>query len=213
MDRFKARLVTKGFNQQEGVDFLDTYSPVAKLVTVKLLLALVAQNNWPLLQLDVNNAFLNGDLEEEVYIRLPQGYSGNFPSSFGSSPMVCKLQKSLYVLRQASMQWYSKFSSFLITLGFTQSKSDYSLFFKDSGSSYAALLVYVDDIVIIGASTDTIQLVKKDLSARFKVKDLGNLRHFLGLEIARNKSGIFISQRQYVLKLLEDMGLLATKPT
>lgn len=209
IDRFKARLVAKGFNQQEGVDFLDTFSPVAKLVTVKLLLALAAKNNWPLLQLDVNNAFLNGDLEEEVYMQIPQGYSVNNTSH---TPLVCKLQKSLYGLRQASRQWYSKFSSFLLTLGFTQSKSDYSLFFKGSGSTYVALLVYVDDIVITGASPTEIQFLKNALSTEFKLKDLGNVRHFLGLEIARSKSGIFISQRQYVLKLLEDMGLLAAKP-
>ena len=210
MDRFKARLVAKGFNQQEGVDFLDTYSPVAKMVTVKLLLALAAKNNWPLIQLDVNNAFLNGDLEEEVYMQIPQGYS--VPSST-TETLVCKLQKSLYGLRQASRQWYSKFSTFLFTMGFTQSKSDYSLFFKGSGSTYVALLVYVDDIVITGASSEQIQLLKKALSDQFKLKDLGNLRHFLGLEIARSKSGIFISQRQYTLKLLEDMGLLGAKST
>lgn len=165
---------------------------VAKLVTVKLLLALAAQRSWPLIQLDVNNAFLNGSLDEEVYMKLPQGYSCHSVSSNGK-PFVCKLEKSLYGLRQASRQWYATFSSFLLSQGFTQSKADYSLFYKGKGSSYVALLVYVDDIVLTGASLHEIDSIKQSLSNKFKLKDLGKLQHFLGLEIARSTDGIYIS--------------------
>ncbi|KAL4575087.1 hypothetical protein LXL04_021928 [Taraxacum kok-saghyz] len=170
-----------------------------------------AQKWWPLLQLDVNNAFLNGDLEEEVYIQLPQGYT---PPTVKDAkvPLACKLQKSLYGLRQASRQWYAKFSSFLISKGFTQSKADFSLFTKGQNDNFVALLVYVDDIVITGASMESIQEIKNQLSEEFRLKDLGKLKHFLGLEIARSPEGIVISQRQYVLDLLQDTGMLASKP-
>ncbi|XP_023735653.2 uncharacterized mitochondrial protein AtMg00810-like [Lactuca sativa] len=181
------------------------------MVTVKSLLTLATQNSWPLIQLDVNNAFLNGDLDEEVYMQLPQGYT---PSAIHSAnnTLVCKLHKSSYGLRQASRQWYSKFSSFLISQGFIQSKADYSLFYKGVGKNYVALLVYVDDIVLTGASISEINAIKESLSNTFKLKDLGKLQHFLGLEIARSAQGIFLSQRQYALKLLEDTDKLAAKP-
>ena len=175
-----------------------------------MLLAIAAQQSWPLIQLDVNNAFLNGDLEEDVYMEIPKGYSVQNTDS--KIPLVCKLNKSLYGLRQASRQWYSKFSSFLISQGFIQSKADYSLIYKGNGSTYVALLVYVDDIVITGASLEGINSLKQSLSEEFKLKDLGNLKMFLGLEVARSKSGISVCQRKYALELLEDTGFLASKP-
>lgn len=125
---------------------------------------------------------------------------------------MCKLYKSLYGLRHASRQWYAKLSSFLISQGFQQSKADYSLFYKGHGSNYIALLVYVDNIVLTCASLEGIHAIKQSLSNKFKLKDLGKLQHFYGLKIARSSKGIFISQRQYTLKFLEDTGLLASKP-
>ena len=190
VERYKARLVAKGYTQQEGVDFTETFSPVAKLATVKVVLALAAIKNWHLLQLDVNNAFLHGDLTEEVYMTLPP----RFHSKEESQQQVCRLNKSLYGFKQASRQWYAKFSSALLSHGFTQSKYDYTLFTKVKGSSFIALLVYVDDIIVASNDLLAANELKELLNKQFKLKDLENLKYFLGLEVARNDKGISISQ-------------------
>lgn len=214
VERHKARLVAKGYNQTEGIDFLDTFSPVAKMVTVKSLLALAAINKWNLHQLDISNAFLNGDLTEEVYMSLPLGYqpTSTVSTVSHSQPMVGKLIKSLYGLKQTSRQRNVKLTEILSLLGFTQSKADYSLFTKGIGPQFIALLVYVDDILIAGPNINLIAQFKKDLSSHFKLRDLGLLKYFLGIEIAGSTDGICISQRKYTLQLLENTGLLACKP-
>lgn len=212
IERYKARLVAKGYTQQEVLDFIETFSPVAKLVTAKLLLALAAIQNWHLTQLDVNNAFLNGDLFEEIYMDMPLGYKQAQTCLKQGERLVCKLHKSIYGLKQASRQWFSKFSHAFILHGFHLSKSDYSLFTKGSGDTFIALLVYVDDIIIIGPTQCIIENLKTFLHSQFKLKDLGNLKYFLDLEIARTRNEIFFSQRNYTLQLLEDAGFLGCKP-
>ncbi|KAL4323650.1 hypothetical protein GQ457_11G006340 [Hibiscus cannabinus] len=209
IDRYKARLVAKGFTQVEGVDYTHTFSPVAKMTSFKLLLALAAVNDWHMLQLDVNNAFLNGMLDEEVYMKLPLGYK----TEVSGDNLVCKLHKSICGLKQASRQWFHAFSQVVLRFGFSQSPHEHSLFVKGSGDSMVALLVYVDDIILAGKDLKLLAEVQTFLQSSFKLKELDNLKLFLGFEIARNKTGILLSQRQYALQLLEDTGSLAKKPT
>ncbi|RVW50165.1 Retrovirus-related Pol polyprotein from transposon RE1 [Vitis vinifera] len=208
---YKARLVAKGFTQQEGVDFFDTFSPVAKMVTVKVLLSLASIYNWHLTHLDVNNAFLHGDLSEEVFMHLPPGYHREGEPLLPSNT-VCKLHKSIYGLRQAFRQWFAKFSGVLISEDFQQSHSDYSLFIKTAGNDFIALLVYVDDIIVASNNKIAVDNLKNSLNKSFKLKDLGNLKYFLGLEVARSAKGILINQRKYALELLTETGYLGCKP-
>ena len=207
IERYKARLVAKGYSQQEGIDYTETFAPVAKMTTVRTILAIASARNWHLHQLDVNNAFLYGDLDEEVYMQLPPGFGRK------GETRVCKLTKSLYGLKQASRQWYSKLSSTLIDAGYTQSKADYSLFVRSYKGNFTAILVYVDDIIVTGNSLEQINADKKFLSDHFKLKDLGILKYFLGIEVARSTKGIFLSQRKYALEILEDTGFLGSKPS
>jgi hypothetical protein len=206
VERYKARLVAKGYTQCEGLDFHETFSQVAKMTIVRCFLELATSKNWFLHQLDVNNVFLHGDLDEEVYMSMPPGFGPK------KDTKVCKLTKSLYGLKQASRQWFSKFSTTLVELGFVQSLADYSLFTRLKGSSFIALLVYVDDVAIASNDPKAVSSFITLLNDRFKLKDLGPLKYFLGLEIARSTKGISVNQRKYALEVLEDSSLLAAKP-
>ncbi|KAJ9540013.1 hypothetical protein OSB04_026519 [Centaurea solstitialis] len=207
VERYKARLVAKGFTQIEGIDFHETFAPVAKLVTVRSLLAVAAKKNWFIHQLDVNNAFLHGDLEEEVYMKIPQGFAKE------NETRVCKLHKSLYGLRQASRNWYSKFTKSLLEIGFRQSRADHSLFILEDGSTFLLALIYVDDVILAGNDDVAISRVKAFLDSCFSIKDLGTLKYFLGIEVARSAEGIVLSQRKYTLDILEESGMQGSRPS
>nr|GEV17412.1 ribonuclease H-like domain-containing protein [Tanacetum cinerariifolium] len=170
--RYKARVVTKVFNQKEGFDYDETFSLVVKMVTVRCLIIVVVSHSFPLYQLDINNVFLYGDLVEDVYMTLPLGFGDD------NGNKVCKLNKSLYGLKQAPRQWNAKLAAALIEHGFVQTKFDYSLFIKESGSVFVALLVYVDDIVITGNRKESINSFKGFLKNKFLIKDLGLLKYF-----------------------------------
>ncbi|XP_019094528.1 PREDICTED: uncharacterized protein LOC109129936 [Camelina sativa] len=161
--------------------------------------------------MDVTNAFLHGSLDEEIYMSFPQGYT--FPGGTQLPPnAVCRLHKSLYGLKQASRQWYHCFSGVILRASFTQCPGDNTLFVKQRGTRFIALLIYVDDIMIASNNDNDLQEVKTILHAAFKIKDMGAPKFFLGLEIARNSSGISVCQRKYALDILASTGLLACKP-
>ena len=208
VERFKPRLVAKGFTQSYGIDYEETFAPVAKLNTICVLLSLAANLDWPLHQLDVKNAFLNGDLEEEVYMEVPPGLE-----SYSKTSKVCRLKKSLYGLKQSPRAWFERFTRAVKQYGYLQCQADHTLFVKHSPrGKITILIVYVDDIILTGDYDEEIQRLKKVLAKEFEIKDLGSLKYFLGMEIARSKQGIVVSQRKYILDLLRETKMLECKP-
>jgi hypothetical protein len=206
IERYKARLVILGNKQVEVLNYNETFAPVAKMVTVRTILAVAAARNWELHQMDVHNAFLHGDLEEEIYMKLPPGFHSS------ASNQVCRLRKSLYGLKQAPRCWFAKLAAALKNYGFKQSGSDYSLFTLHKDHVQLNVLVYVDDLIVSGNDISAIQSFKSYLSTCFYMKDLGLLRYFLGIEVARNSTGIFLCQRKYALDIISEVGLLGAKP-
>lgn len=205
---YKARLVAKELiTQVEGINFFGTYSPVSKMTTIKLLLAIASSQNWHLHYLYVHNAFFHGILEEEVYMHLPLGLS---PSK---QNQVCRLLKSIYGLKQSSRQWFARLSSVLISRDYLQSASGHSLFIKTSGTHFTTLLIYINDLILASNNLEEITHIKSFLDTTFKIKDLSHLKFFLGLEIARSKTGIHLCQWYYALEILSKCGLVAAKPT
>jgi len=198
LERYKARLVIRGFTQKAGIDYTETFSPVVKLTTVRALIATAVKMHWPLYQLDVNNAFLHGDLAEDIYMKPPPGLPLSSPT------LVCKLQKSLYGLKQASRQWYAKLSDTLKSLGFQLSQNDYSLFSKQTANSIVFVAIYVDDIIVTGNDIAAITSLKTCLDDQFKIKDLGELNFFLGMEILKVSHGLVMSQKKFATELIKE---------
>ena len=187
----------RGDEQIEGFDYNETFAPVAKMTSVRTFLAVAVAKGWDLHQMDVNNAFLHGDLDEEVYMTMPPGFRTSNPNK------VCRLRKSLYGLKQAPRQWFAKLSSTLSKYGFTRSYADYSLF-TCKREQFTALLVYVDDIVLIGNDFELCASFKAYLDKCFHIKDLGHLKYFLRIEVARNFQGLFLCQRKYAIEIIDE---------
>jgi hypothetical protein len=207
VERYKARLVAKGYTQTYGVDYEETFAPVAKMNTVRTLISCAANLGWNLFQLDVKNAFLHGDLEEEIYMHIPPGFR-----TAQTENKVLKLHRSLYGLKQSPRAWFDRFRRAMVQLGYIQSNADHTLFYQKNNGKLTVLIVYVDDIVITGDDDKGIESLKKHLTKEFEVKDLGQLRYFLGIEVSRSSKGIYLSQRKYVLDLLSDTGMLGCRP-
>lgn len=206
LERHKARLVIRGDKQVEGRDYEETFAPVAKMTTIRMFLKVAAVKRWEVHQMDVHNAFLHGELEEEVYMKLPLGFQSQ------KKNVVCRLRKALYGLKQAPRCWFAKLTTALRGYGFSQEYADYSLFTLVRAEVRLYVLIYVDDLLIGGNDPETIKRFKGYLGECFHMKDLGPAKYFLGIEVARSPEGIYLSQRKYVLDIINECGLLAGKP-
>jgi hypothetical protein len=201
IERYKARLVARGFTQQEGIDYSETFSPVIKQAIVRLVFSIAVLYGWKIHQLDIHNAFLNGVLDEEVYMKQPPGF---FYSALPSH--VCRLHKSLYDLKQALRAWYTRLNDFLLSIGFRASKVDTSLFIFSVSADICYLLVYVDDILLTGSNSLLLQRLIQLLSSEFKLRDLGSVHYFLGIEVQSTSMGLML--RGINIYLTSSLGLV-----
>jgi hypothetical protein len=181
VEKYKVRLVAKGYSHVERIDFGEIFSPVAKLTSIRFLLYVVVAFDFEVEQMDVNNAFLHEDLEEEIYMKQPEGFAVK-----GKKELVCKLKKSLYGLKQSPRMWYQKFDTYMLGLGFTRSKEDHCVYFKLIGDHLIYLVLYVDDMLLIG-NKEIIQDVKTQVASKFDMKDLDASNFILGKEIKRDR--------------------------
>jgi hypothetical protein len=199
--KHKARLVAKGYAQRKGVDFDEVYAPVARIETVRVLLALAAHGGWEVHHMDVKSAFLNGDLTETVFVQQPPGFI------VGKGDKVLKLKKALYGLRQAPRAWNAKLDEELIDLGFERSKLEHAVYKRRSKDSFLLVGVYVDDLIISGPSVSDITRFKTEMRRRFSMSDLGLLSYYLGIEVKQGDGEITLSQGAYALKILENANM------
>ena len=209
LERYKARLVAKGFTQKEGIDFKETFSPVSTKDSFRTIMALVAHFDLELHQMDVKTTFLNGDIDETIYMMQPENFVSGDPKR-----MVCKLKKSIYGLKQASRQWYYKFHQVIVSFGFEMNAVDDCVYHKFSGSKHIFLVLYVDDILLASNDIGLLHETKRFLSKKFEMKDLGDASFVLGIQVHRDRSrGILgLSQKSYIEKILKRFGMQNCKP-
>ena len=205
VDKLKARYVAKGYAQVEGLDFFDTYAPTCKPETFRILLATAAQKDLQLGQMDVKSAYLHSNIEEEIYLEQPQGFVKKANSG---QKLVCKLNKSIYGLKQAAKNWYEALTSLLLKEGFKRSRNDYCLFVrKEENGTFSYVLIWVDDIVVAGATEEAVNEIKSMLNENFKMDDRGALNWFLGMQILRSHDKITVDQKKYIETVLQQFNM------
>ncbi|GJY60111.1 retrovirus-related pol polyprotein from transposon TNT 1-94 [Tanacetum coccineum] len=206
VDKYKACLVAKGYKQVYGVDYKEVFSPVARHDTIRLVIALAAQNSWPIFHLDVKSAFLHGELKEQVFVSQPPGYVKDIHK-------VYKLNKALYGLKQAPRAWYGRIEAYFTEQGFRKCPYKYSLFVKvEDRWRILMVCLYVDDLLFTGNDTVMFEKFKKSVMAEFDMSDLGRLHYFLGIEVVQSDAGIFISQRKYMQEILKKFRMKDCNP-
>ncbi|GJY36861.1 retrovirus-related pol polyprotein from transposon TNT 1-94 [Tanacetum coccineum] len=203
----KARLVTRGYRQKEGINFEESFAPVARLEAITIFLVFVAHMNMVVYQMDVKTAFLNGNLREEVYVSQPDGFvNPNNPIH------VYKLKKALYGLKQAPRAWFDMLSSFLISQDFSKGSVDPTLFIHMEGKELLLVQIYVDDIIFTASTLELCDLFAKIMCSKFKMSMMGKISFFLGLQISQSLRGIFINQSKYALESLKKYGFDSCDP-
>jgi histone deacetylase 1/2 len=199
--------VAKGFLQTAGFDFTETFSPVIKPVTIRIILTLAVTYKWQVQQIDINNAFLNGVLQEEVFMQQPVGFE------VADKSLVCKLHKSLYGLKQAPRAWYDRLTQALLQMGFVKRKCDPSLLVRSHKGQHTYVLIYVDDILVTGSAPQLIQDVISKLNVSFALKQLGQVDYFLGIEVHHMPSGaLLLNQAKYIRDILCKAKMENSKP-
>eukprot|EP01018_Ginkgo_biloba_P011369 Gb_30477 [translate_table: standard] len=207
IDKHKVRLVAKGYAQQEGIDYIETFTPVAKMDTSRTVLVLAAQHGWIIYQMDVKSAFLNGYVDEEIYVEKPQGFE-----IVGKENKVYKWKKSLYGLKQAPRAWCLRINTYFQQKGFQKSSSDPNLYIKVIGSNILIVSLYVDDLIYTGNNHHMLHDFKVDMCKEFEMSDLGQLHYFLGIIIWQSGKEIFMSQEKYAMDILKKFNMSDCKP-
>ena len=194
--------MVKGYSQRKGIDYEEVYAPVVRFETIRLLFAFAALKGWQIHHLDVKSAFLNGEINEVIHVKQPEGFLVK-----GKEGYVLRLKKALYGLKQAPRAWYFKLHSCLISPGFVKIKHEPSLYLKQSDSHIVIVGLYVDDLIVSGSSPAGIENFKGEMTRKFDMSDLGFLSSYLSIEVKQGKKFIFLSQTSYAQRLLEHANL------
>lgn len=198
INKYKAKLVVKGYAHIFGVDYCDTFAPVSRLDTIRLALVVTAQKGQKVFQLDVKSAFLNGVLQEEIYVEQPEGFMVQ-----GKEDKVYLLKKALYGLKQAPKTWYSTINDHLLNICFVKSLSESTLYVKHKGNNLLIASLYADDMLVTGDDTRLVEQFKQEMMQAFEMTDLGFMTYFLGIEIKQNENDVFVCQKKICKRNIE----------